>query len=89
MSLPTKQVAQDPHEKPDRYLARNRSSGLLAGMKDSVMFQSQRTRWVKTAVIVVSLVFLFLWLSPRGVEVYRGGELALFQSRAIADKSRC
>lgn len=37
------------------------------------MSQSQKTRWVKTTAIVLSICLLFYWLSPRGVEVYNEG----------------
>ena len=37
------------------------------------MSQSQKTRWVKTAAIVFSLLALFYWLSPSGVEIYNDG----------------
>ncbi|PHH63415.1 hypothetical protein CDD81_6016 [Ophiocordyceps australis] len=40
-------------------------------MKDAWLSQAQRTRWIKTAAIAFTLVTLFWWLSPRGVEVYK------------------
>ncbi|POR39204.1 Guanosine diphosphatase [Tolypocladium paradoxum] len=70
VSLPTKQVAHDPHEKPDRYELNSRSQGLLSTMKEAWMSQSQKTRWIKTAAIAFAVVLMFWWLSPRGVEVY-------------------
>ncbi|KAH6893222.1 nucleoside phosphatase family-domain-containing protein [Thelonectria olida] len=71
VSLPTKQVAYDPHEKPDRYRFIPKKQGLLARMKESVMTQAQRTRWIKTAAIVLAIVTLFYFMSPRGVEIYK------------------
>jgi guanosine-diphosphatase len=73
VSLPTKQLAYDPHEKPDRYQDPAEGPGIIARMKEAVMSQSQRTRWVKTLAIVFAVVCLFMWLSPRGTDVYRGG----------------
>lgn len=67
VSLPTKLVAQDPHEKPDRY------KFIPKKMKDSVMTQAQKSRWIKTATIVLVLVTLFYFMSPRGVEIYKEG----------------
>ncbi|KND93784.1 putative guanosine-diphosphatase, partial [Tolypocladium ophioglossoides CBS 100239] len=72
VSLPTKHVAHDPHEKPDRYELNlnSRSQGLLSTMKEAWMSQSQKTRWIKTAAIAFTVVLMFWWLSPRGVEVH-------------------
>lgn len=67
VSLPTKLVAHDPHEKPDRY------KFIPKKMKDSVMTQAQKSRWIKTATIVLVLVTLFYFMSPRGVEIYKEG----------------
>lgn len=36
------------------------------------MNQAQKTRWLKTTAIVVFLIFLFYYLSPRGVDIYQG-----------------
>ncbi|KAK0383491.1 hypothetical protein NLU13_9402 [Sarocladium strictum] len=63
VSLPTKQVAHDPHEKPDRYPDERRRFGT---MKEAFMSPTQRTRWLKTAAIVFSVVFLVYWFSPSG-----------------------
>ena len=74
VSLPTKKVAHDPHEKPDRYAhIPNGRAGLFATMKAAFVSQSQKTRWAKTAAIVFTICVLFYWLSPRGVEVYNEG----------------
>ncbi|PNY27749.1 Guanosine diphosphatase [Tolypocladium capitatum] len=70
VSLPTKHVAHDPHEKPDRYEPDSRSQGLLSTMKEAWMSQSQKMRWIKTAAIAFTVVLMFWWLSPRGVEVH-------------------
>ncbi|KXH38257.1 guanosine-diphosphatase [Colletotrichum salicis] len=37
------------------------------------MSQAQKTRWVRTGAIAFFVVFLFWYLSPRGVNVYNGG----------------
>ncbi|GJN85692.1 guanosine-diphosphatase [Purpureocillium lilacinum] len=42
-------------------------------MKETFMSQSQKTRYIKTGVIAFTVLLLFWWLSPRGVEVYNGG----------------
>lgn len=75
MSLPTKQIAHDPFEKPDRYLDDSRRRGLLAAMKEVLFSQSQKARWLKAAALVLSLICVFYWLSPTGVEYYKGGEI--------------
>ncbi|KAJ4327571.1 Guanosine-diphosphatase [Fusarium piperis] len=72
-SLPSKLVAYDPHEKPGRYNFKPKRQGYFERMKESWMTQSQRTRWIKTAAIVLAIVTLFYFISPRGVEVYNGG----------------
>ncbi|KAM5345039.1 hypothetical protein ACJ41O_010901 [Fusarium nematophilum] len=69
-TLPSKFVAYDPHEKPDRYKFMPKKQGVIASMKESWMTQSQRTRWIKTAAILFAVVTLFYFVSPRGVEVY-------------------
>lgn len=73
MSLPTKQVAHDPYEKPDRYADASRSRNILAKMKDTWMAQSQRSRWIKMGAIALALVCLVYFFSPSGVKVYNGG----------------
>jgi guanosine-diphosphatase len=75
-SLPSKLVAYDPHEKPGRYNFKPKRQGYFARMKESWMTQSQRTRWIKTAAIVLAIVTLFYFVSPKGVEVYNGGGAA-------------
>ncbi|KAI1469783.1 guanosine-diphosphatase [Daldinia caldariorum] len=71
VSLPTKQVRHDPHEKPARYDSGHRELGIVEKLQ-ATMNQAQKTRWLKTTAIVVFLVFLFYYISPRGVEVYKG-----------------
>ncbi|KAL6902531.1 GDA1/CD39 family domain-containing protein [Trichoderma evansii] len=75
VSLPTKQVAYDPHEKTDRYHPSQRKQGLFASMKDTMLSQSQKSRWLKTGTLVLILFCLFYWLSPTGVEVYNKSPL--------------
>jgi guanosine-diphosphatase len=71
VSLPTKQPAHDPHEKPARYRPRN--LGFFESVKAVWMSQAQKTRWVKTAAIVFVLVAFFYWASPKGVDIYNEG----------------
>ncbi|EHK41835.1 uncharacterized protein TrAtP1_011482 [Trichoderma atroviride] len=75
VSLPTKQVAHDPHEKTDRYRPSQRKQGLFASMKETMLSQSQKSRWLKTGTLVLILFCLFYWLSPTGVEVYNKSPL--------------
>lgn len=71
VSLPTKQPARDPHEKPGRFAPAQRNTGLFTALRD--MSQAQKTRWMRTGAIAFFVVFLFWYLSPRGVNVYNGG----------------
>lgn len=78
VSLPTKHVARDPHEKPGRYESgyahqSRENAGILERIQAAWMNQAQKTRWLKTTAIVVFLIFLFYYLSPKGVNVYPGG----------------
>lgn len=75
VSLPTKHLARDPHEKPARYEAghANRDNAILEKLRVGWMNQSQKTRWLKTTTLVVFLIFLFYYLSPTGVDIYTGG----------------
>lgn len=75
VSLPTKHAAHDPHEKTDRYLPSQRRKGPLASMKDTMLSQAQKSRWLKTGALVLILMCLFYWLSPTGVEVYNKSPL--------------
>ncbi|SPO00665.1 probable guanosine-diphosphatase [Cephalotrichum gorgonifer] len=68
VSLPTKQVAQDPFEKRARY--RHQDLGFFARVKAVWMSQAQKTRWVKTTAIVFVVLVFFYWLSPKGVDIY-------------------
>ncbi|WQF79902.1 Putative nucleoside phosphatase GDA1/CD39 [Colletotrichum destructivum] len=71
VSLPTKQSARDPHEKPGRFAPAQQNTGLFAALRK--MSQAQKTRWMRTGAIAFFVVFLFWYLSPRGVNVYDGG----------------
>ncbi|KAF3760297.1 hypothetical protein M406DRAFT_52967 [Cryphonectria parasitica EP155] len=73
VSLPIKQVAHDPHEKPDRYGHERRQAGILEKLKNDMMSQAQKTRWFKTGAILFIFVFAIYYLAPTGVDVYRGG----------------
>lgn len=73
VSLPTKHIARDPFEKPDRYDFDHRDAGLLQRMQTAWMSQSQRARWIKTGAILFSVIFLFFYFSPSGVELIHEG----------------
>ncbi|EHK26083.1 uncharacterized protein TRIVIDRAFT_36017 [Trichoderma virens Gv29-8] len=68
VSLPTKHAAYDPHEKTDRYYPSQRNQGLFSSMKETMLSQAQKSRWLKTGALVLILMCLFYWLSPTGVE---------------------
>ncbi|PFH57420.1 hypothetical protein XA68_15098 [Ophiocordyceps unilateralis] len=70
VSLPTKQVAHDPFEKPDRYQTDPRAQGPLSAMKEAWTPPSQRLRWLRTGALALTIMLLLWWLSPRGVSVY-------------------
>ncbi|TVY34985.1 putative guanosine-diphosphatase [Lachnellula occidentalis] len=75
VSLPTRNVAHDPHEKPARYNtkgASNSAVAILEKAKAAYMTQSQRSRYLKTGGILLFIVFLFYYLSPSGVDVHNG-----------------
>ncbi|CAJ2507715.1 Uu.00g089010.m01.CDS01 [Anthostomella pinea] len=72
VSLPTKHVRRDPYEKAGRYDAGHRDVGILEKLQAATMNQAQKTRWIKTTAIVVFLVFLFYYLSPKGADIYKG-----------------
>ncbi|PSS02419.1 nucleoside phosphatase family-domain-containing protein [Coniella lustricola] len=71
VSLPIKQVARDPFEKPDRYGDGRRQVGILEKLKNDMMSQAQKTRWFKTGAILFIFVFAIYYLAPSGVDVYR------------------
>lgn len=72
VSLPTKQVAHDPHEKPDRYGRERRQVGILEKIQDGMMSQAQKARWAKTVGIVFLVVCAMYYFAPAGVSVYQG-----------------
>lgn len=78
VSLPTKQVARDPHEKPGRYDTNyaqhphRGETGILEKLPPAGMNSAQKARWLKTTAIVVFLIFLFYFFSPRGADIYTG-----------------
>lgn len=74
VSLPTKQVAYDPHEKPDRYGRVRRPAGIVETIKDSIMSQAQRARWLRTAFVVIFFLCAVYYFAPSGVSVYQGGK---------------
>lgn len=71
VSLPTKHVAHDPHEKPARYHP-DGQAGILEKLKAGMASQAQKTRWFKTGAIVFLVFFLFYYFSPSGVDLYHG-----------------
>ena len=76
VSLPTRNGAHDPHEKPARYSTKGASrsaAGTLEKVKAAWMTQSQRSRYLKTGGILLFVIFLFYYLSPRGTDVYSEG----------------
>ncbi|CAN8095203.1 unnamed protein product [Discula destructiva] len=73
VSLPTKQVAHDPYEKPDRYGRQRRQTGILEILKDGMMSQAQKARWVKTTAVVFLVLCAMYYFAPAGVSVYQGG----------------
>lgn len=72
VSLPTKHVARDPHEKPDRYGFDHREPGLVAKMQSAWAQQSQRARYIKTGAIVFTVLLLFYFFTSG--DSYVGGQ---------------
>lgn len=72
VSLPTKNIARDPYEKPARYRNHNQTPSILDSFTTSVM-QGQRSRWLKATAILVFITFLFYYISPKGVDLSSGG----------------
>jgi len=90
VSLPTKQIVHDPHEKPDRYDGEHgREPGLFARMHAAWMSQSQRARHVKTGAIIFFVFLLFFYLSPSGVELYSGGGQGQVPSDSSYGTDKC
>lgn len=90
VSLPTKQIVHDPHEKPDRYDGVNgREPSFFARMQASWMSQSQRARHIKTGAIIFFVFLLFFWFSPSGVELYNGGGQGQVPSDSSYGTDRC
>ncbi|KAH8891353.1 nucleoside phosphatase GDA1/CD39 [Thozetella sp. PMI_491] len=90
VSLPTKHIAHDPHEKPDRYGHGHRAPGFFAKMQAAWMSQSQRMRYLKTCAIILTILFLFYYFSPSGVDIYTGVSTGLQgqnQGQSAADAS--
>jgi guanosine-diphosphatase len=76
VSLPTRNVAHDPHEKAARYSAkgaRKSAAGTLENIRTAWMTQSQRSRYLKTGGILLFVVFLFYYISPSGTYVAKEG----------------
>ncbi|KAK4226891.1 putative guanosine-diphosphatase [Podospora fimiseda] len=72
VSLPTKHIAHDPHEKPDRYYGDHRETSLFAKMQSAWVSQSQRARYIKTGAIVFAIFTIFYLFSPSGVDITTG-----------------
>ena len=76
VSLPTKHVAHDPYEKPDRYRRDQHNqepASVFIRMQNAWMSQSQKARYLKTGAIVFAVLFLFYLFSPSGVEIPGAG----------------
>ncbi|KAK4137895.1 nucleoside phosphatase GDA1/CD39 [Trichocladium antarcticum] len=71
VSLPTKHLAYDPHEKPDRYDT-SREPNTMAKMQSAWASQSQRARYLKTGAILFVVFLVFYYFSPAGVDLYNG-----------------
>ncbi|KAK1754766.1 putative guanosine-diphosphatase [Echria macrotheca] len=93
VSLPTKHIAHDPHEKPDRYDGQGREPGLIASMQSAWVSQSQRARYLKTGAIIFVVFLLFFYFSPTGVDLYNGststGGLGQVPSDSSYGTDRC
>ncbi|KAH8771781.1 nucleoside phosphatase family-domain-containing protein [Diaporthe sp. PMI_573] len=63
-------LAHDPHEKPARY--QPRQVGTLEKLKNDMMSQAQKTRWLKTGALVFFVLVGLYYFAPSGVDVYRG-----------------
>jgi len=81
VSLPTKHIAYDPHEKPDRY-DNNRGESLIMKMQSAWVSQSQRARYIKTGAIIFVVFVLFYCFSPSGVDLYHGATGAEGQAQS-------
>ncbi|KAK3501640.1 putative guanosine-diphosphatase [Neurospora crassa] len=92
VSLPTKHVAHDPHEKPDRYRRDQHNqepASVFIRMQNAWMSQSQKARYLKTGAIVFAVLFLFYLFSPSGVEIpgADGGPSQGHQGQVPSDSS--
>ncbi|KAK3325487.1 nucleoside phosphatase GDA1/CD39 [Apodospora peruviana] len=73
VSLPTKHIARDPYEKPDRYDGDHREPSFITRMQSSWASQSQRARYIKSGAIIFFIFLVFYYFSPSGVDIYSGG----------------
>ncbi|KAK4178676.1 putative guanosine-diphosphatase [Triangularia setosa] len=89
VSLPTKHIARDPHEKPDRYEFGHREPGLLAKMQSAWAQQSQRARYIKTGAIVFTVLLLFYFFSPSSDRYGGGGNQGQVPSDSSYGTDRC
>lgn len=76
VSLPTKHIAYDPHEKPDRYDSTSRQPTLRARMQSAWASQSQRARYLKAGAIIFVVFLVFYCFSPSGADLYHEGRFA-------------
>lgn len=83
VSLPTKHIAHDPHEKPDRYDNGDRNSSFIMKMQSAWASQSQRARYVKTGAIISVVFLLFYCFSPSGVDIYHEGRFGRNVERGV------
>ena len=77
VSLPTKHVAHDPHEKQARY--GHKTPSILDTFQAAWMTQGQRARWLKATVVLAFIFVLFYCISPKGIDLRRpsaaGGQI--------------
>jgi guanosine-diphosphatase len=81
-SLPTRNSAKDPFEKPDRHAAKPSNgsyAGLMHDVKTASMNQGQRTRYLKAGGLIALVLMIFWFWSP--------GKTYISTSRALAHKN--
>jgi hypothetical protein len=85
VSLPTKPIAYDPHEKPDRY-DNSREPNTAAKMQSAWASQAQRARYIKTGALLFVVFLVFYYFSPAGVDLYNEGRFSQLRvsGRAVA-----
>ncbi|QDS77158.1 Guanosine-diphosphatase [Venturia effusa] len=64
VSLPTRNVASDHYEKPDRHTSNDSDAGSF--VQNGAMNHGQRARYIKWGALVTVVLFLFFYLAPSG-----------------------